>query len=119
MELNRKGVTRLVFVFNKTVVKIPNFTCQWSHFLHGLLANINENKTWKYNSGKYESGLNHLLCPVLWCSYGGWILIMKKASLITEENRYLFNTSEHEKHFKGDDTISNYGILNNKIDYGN
>lgn len=121
MKINRKGVTRIVIELNKVVIKIPNFTCQWSHFLRGLIGNISENQTWKWNSGKFEKGTSHLLCPVIWCSYGGWILIMRKVDeLITEENRTQWNCEEHTKHFQGDDSISNYGILNGrlvKIDY--
>lgn len=78
MKINRKGATRIVFVFDKIVIKIPNFTCQWDHFLMGLLSNIQENKLWKWNTGKFESGRSKYLCPVKWCSFGGWFLIMVK-----------------------------------------
>ncbi len=121
MRINRKGVTRIVIEFEKVVVKIPNFLYQWDHFLKGIIGNINEYKTWKYNSGKLESGKSYLLCPVVWCSLGGWILVMKKAFPLTRdqwENTYI---PEHKKHFPGDDTMSNYGTFENrlvKIDYG-
>lgn len=117
-----KGVTRIVFILKHVVIKIPKFTCQWEHFIKGLLANISENKTWKYNSGEYESGKSHLLCPVVWCSWGGWILVMKKVDRCLQYDEWdKWDISEHRKHFEGDDTVSNYGILNNKlvkIDYG-
>lgn len=121
MKLNRKGVTRLVLEFNTVVIKIPNFTCQWSHFLRGLIGNISEGLTWRYNSGKYENGTSYLLCPVLWTSWGGWLLVMKKARPITIEHwETITDISEFKKHFGGDDTKSNYGYYNNrlvKIDY--
>lgn len=121
MTLNRQGVTRLVFIFDKFVVKIPNFTCQWNHFLKGIIANIEESKTWQYNSGKYERGLSYLLCPVLWCSWGGWVLVMKRAQMLTIKDWGTVTVPEHKKHFPGDDTLSNYGWLNGKVvkvDYG-
>lgn len=124
--MKSNGVTRLVFVFNRFVIKVPNFTNKWFHFLMGLTSNINENQTWKYNSGKYESGKSHLLCPVIWCSWGGWILIMKRARLISESYWHTLSMEkdfkEHLEFFPGDDTMSNYGILDDrqivKIDYG-
>lgn len=120
-QINRKGVTRIVIVFRTFVIKIPNFTYQWSHFLKGLISNIEENRTWKWNSGIFEKGKSHLLCPVKWCSMGGWLLVMEKVDeLITDKNIYLFDNKEHIKYFKGDDSISNYGILKGrlvKIDY--
>lgn len=116
MKISRKGVTRIVIILRRYVIKIPNFTCQWSHFLRGLIGNMSENQTWKWNSGKYETGKSHLLCPVLWCSWGGWILIMKRVDeLITDDNREFWDCDEHIKFFKGDDSISNYGILSGKL----
>lgn len=123
MTINRKGTTRIVFEFDKTVVKIPNFLGSWSRFLRGILANIHEQQTWKWNSGKYESGFSHLLCPVLWCSWGGWVLVMKKARTFSWEEweKMEYFIDQHRAHFSGDDSVSNYGVLDNrlvKIDYG-
>lgn len=118
MKINCKGVTRIVIEFKKVVIKIPNFTFQWSHFLRGLIGNISENQTWKWNSGKYEKGKSHLLCPVIWCSWGGWFLIMKRAETFKGEEwdlSTLHSIEEHVKQFGGDDGVSNYGILNDKI----
>lgn len=118
MHLNRKGVTRLVIVFRNVVIKVPNFTCQWSHFLQGLLSNIRESRTWKACNSENK----HLLCPVLWASFGGWILIMKRVDKCLEYDDYdKYDISAHRRHFEGDDTISNYGLIGNrlvKIDYG-
>lgn len=122
MKVNMKGVTRIVLVGRRVVIKIPNFTCQWSHFLKGLLANIHEGRTWRYNSGEYEKGISHLLCPVLFTSWGGWMLVMRKATPLTRSDwDKLDDISSHTLHFPGDDTISNYGYLDGKlvkIDYG-
>lgn len=124
MNIILKGTTRIVIKFKKIVIKIPNFLYCWEHFIKGLLSNINENKTWFGSSIKdsYTYQGRHLICPVLWCSWGGWILIMKKANEINRIDWDSIDISEHKKYFEGDDTISNYGYLNNKvvkIDYGN
>lgn len=117
IRVNRKGVTRIVIELKTVVVKIPNFTCQWNHFLLGVIGNIQESQTWKWNSGLYEKGTSHLLCPVLWCSWGGWILVMQKAKTLSRqdwENMQEY-TTEHRKHYGGDDNMANYGILNGKL----
>lgn len=125
MKINTIGVTRIVVEFDNVVWKIPNFTGSWLNFLKGLVANIQENKTWKWNSGKYEKGTSYLLCPVLFCCMGGWILIMKKAEKVFSYDEFwsmdLKLIDEHLSNFPGDDTAPNYGVLNNKIvkiDYG-
>jgi hypothetical protein len=114
MRLNRKGVTRLVIELNSVVIKIPNFTCQWNHFLQGILANIKENQTYKYHSKR------ELLCPVLWCSIGGWILVMARAIPCNWDEDIDYSIWIKED-LGGDDKPGNYGHFNNrivKIDYG-
>jgi len=121
MRINQKGVTRIVLVFREVVVKIPRFNYNWTHFLRGLIGNIDEGETWRYNSGKFERGHSHLLCPVVWMSWGGWILIMKRATPLTLEDwEKIYDITEYKKHFGGDDTMSNYGYYKGslvKIDY--
>lgn len=121
MKINFKGVTRIVIVFKTVVVKMPK-PFVWNHFLRGVLGNIEEARTWKWNSGKYERGLSHLLCPVVWVSWGGWILIMKKARTLTEDEWFVtdYSVEEHLREFAGDDSIRNYGYYQGrlvKIDY--
>lgn len=122
MRINLKGITRIVIEFKNVVVKIPRFTFSWNHFLRGLIANMDERDTWRWNSGKFEKGRSHLLCPVLWCSWGGWILIMPKAETFTAEDwPELYGVIwEHREAFAGDDNYSNYGLYKGmivKIDY--
>lgn len=126
MKYNRTGITRLVFEFKNVVIKVPNYSYSWEHFLKGLIANIQESTTWKYNKHKPE--ITNILCPVVWTSWGGWILIMKKAdvkkhidyvrSLPKEGNIY----SKWETcGFIGDNKADNYGFIGErivKIDYG-
>lgn len=136
MTVNQRGITRIVFVFKNFVVKIPRFTYSWEHFLKGLIANMHEGKTWKYC--KYSKQDRKLLCPVIWHSWGGWILIMKRADVKRHmEEVYalppLPEGTDSEKElqarykkwidegFGGDDKCDSYGYIGNnlvKIDYG-
>lgn len=132
MKINHQGCTRIVFILKNIVIKIPRFTYSWEHFLKGIIGNIQENKTWKYNSGKWESGNSYLLCPVVFCSWGGWILIMKRADIkkhieeIRNESQCLDAIETRyskwvEVGFKGDDKPDNYGYIGDqlvKVDYG-
>lgn len=121
MKVNMQGCTRIVLEFKNVVVKVPNFSYSWEHFIKGIIANISESKTWKYNSGRYNYGLEHLLCPMLFSSWGGWFIVMKKAKVLTEDQYLDLDTSLHQLHFGGDDKANSYGIINTtivKIDYG-
>jgi len=136
MKINRTGITRIVIELNSVVIKTPNFTYSWQHFLKGLVANIHENQTWKYTKSE-------LLCPVVWSSWGGWVLIMKKADTARLEKEIEMlpykmmyspeardNWFEYKKGFfnkwidagfGGDDKVDNYGYYQDrivKIDYG-
>ncbi len=119
MQIKTNGVTRLVFVFSTFVIKVPK-PRHWRNFLRGLIGNINEGDTWKWNSGKYEKGTSHLLCPVIWSMWGGWLLIMKRAEPITTKQEGEVFRQDDWALFKGDDSLSNYGLLDGvcvKIDY--
>lgn len=115
MKINNRGITRLVLEFNKIVIKVPRPKI-WRHFIIGLLANIDEYQTWSYSEYK------EYLCPVLWISLGGWILVMRKVDRILKDSEYdLMIVSKAKEHFPGDDKVENYGWLNNKLvklDYG-
>lgn len=122
MLINRKGSQRIVIELQTVVIKVPNFLGSWINFVGGILANLREYTTWAYNSGPYEKGLSKYLCPVIWASWGGWILIMKKARPMTfDEYDNCQELEPHFTHFKGDDSCYNYGFIDNrpvKIDYG-
>jgi hypothetical protein len=83
MKIAKTGVTRTVFIFKNFVVKIPNTRHSWHNFICGINANINENNSWKYNSF-YPEKIS-LLCPIIWASWGGWIVIMKRAEVCPNE----------------------------------
>ena len=123
MKLELRGCTRFVILCGKYVIKIPKFW-RWTNMLRGLLANINEGQTWRWNSGKYSRGKEHLLCPVVFTGIGGLFLIMRKADPMDEdwwEKVDIPPYWEHIQHFKGDDKPCNYGWYKGKLvktDYG-
>jgi len=116
-----KGATRTVLVFKQIVIKIPTFL-SWRLFLNGLLANMQE---------KLFSGVDDCLCPVVYANNFGFVLMMKKASIIPLrvnhsafcsylENRYKNNNMK--EFILSDLKPSNWGILEGKlvkVDYGN
>ena len=126
MKIKRNGICRIVFLIGEYAIKVPNFTYCWHHFLQGLLSNINENKTWKYNGfdKNRKKVRDDLLCPVIWCSWGGWILVMKKAvpcTFVSEGGDYIDFSKWIVCGWGGDDKADNYGYIDNKIvklDYG-
>jgi len=81
-------------------------------------------------------GKVYLLCPVKWCSWGGWILIMERAD-VEKHYEEIYNSSpignidpceEVKQRYKkwidagfgGDDKCDNYGYLSDrlvKVDY--
>lgn len=107
-----RGVTRIVIPISKVVLKIPNFSYSWKNFLRGLLANLQEKETYSWHPHK------NLLAPVIWCSWGGWLLIMRRATVVEEDQDY---QKWIEAGLGGDDKWPNYGYIDGnlvKIDYG-
>lgn len=72
-----KGTTRIVFMFSKIVIKIPNFTYSHQNFLKGCLANYNER--WFCLKFKGLKEFEESVIPSLFCSAFGLILIQKRA----------------------------------------
>lgn len=113
MKLNRNGVTRLVIELDTVVIKIPNFTCQWDHFLQGLIANIHEGKRWRNAPYHHSGDVRHLLCPVIWTSWGGWISIMQKASICSNDAKLDYTPWVNISVW--DHKPSNFGYLDGKL----
>lgn len=124
VQVELRGCTRIVFLVGNYAIKIPNFRYSWLLFLNGLVANMNEAATWRWNSGKYESGKSHLLCPVVWASWGGWVLVMKRAvpcTWLSEGGEEIDYSKWIVEGLSGDDKPQNYGKLDGrivKLDYG-
>lgn len=115
MKIDLKGVTRIVFIFNKFVVKIPNFLVQHNHFLHGCLANWCERDYYKRHIKiKYEDNLSEWVAPSYFCSWFGLIQIQAKCEPNFEEL-----TEEQLKFFKpvnSEDTKKeNFGWYKGKL----
>ncbi len=115
------GSTRIVFVFEKFVVKIPRLT-KYSSALYGLLSNLQER----------EYSLKHCdLAKVLFGDFLGFIVVMERADALscktTNEIEFAQMLEEKYKndelkHFMLYDAIpENWGHINGrliKIDYG-
>lgn len=120
MKLVTIGVTRLVILTKNHAIKIPKPKI-WNHFLRGLLANMEENLIWQIANIKDSVLADHkqYLCPVIWCSWGGWILIMKRADELQPTE--IFEPIEKLKVLCGDHKPANYGKIDGKLvilDYG-
>jgi hypothetical protein len=124
LSLDLRGCTRIVLLTKNHAIKLPNFRHSWQVFLMGLVANLNEKHTWQWNSGRYEQGRSHLLCPVTWCSWGGWVLVMKRAvpcRWLDEGGEDIDFSKWVVEGLGGDDKPANYGTLDGrivKLDYG-
>ncbi len=88
MRISLHGTTRIVILCGRVAIKIPNFTRSWLHFLKGVVGNMMECQTWRWNSGKFEEGKSRLLCPVLFMSWGGWMLIMRRVDKVLTYDDY-------------------------------
>ena len=74
------GTTRMVWILPSHVVKIPRLRWWlWRNFLLGLLGNLQEADFFAVN------GNNNKFCPVVFCLWGGWLLIMKRATPLTDK----------------------------------
>ena len=118
MEWKKNGITREVILIGKYAIKIPKLIYGWSNFLLGLLANMQETSVWSCKSEK--------LCPVLFSVPGGWLIIMKRARPLTDDEWSDFDPFSFRK--EGDYEIpmelkqDSFGVLDDKIvavDYGN
>lgn len=123
MKIIKTGSNRLVFIFKNFVIKIPfpprlGKHRTWKNFITGILANMNEYDTWRWN--KYRSEIIEKLCPIIYSNCFGLMNIMRKANLFQEEE---FNNlcTEDYADVCSDIHINNFGELNGKlvvIDYG-
>lgn len=68
------GCTRRVLLIGPWAIKVPA-TTEWRLFLLGLLANMQEALFWQTRWPE--------LCPVLWSIPGGWLVIMRRARVMT------------------------------------
>ena len=121
MHIDKRGSTRIVFVFKHFVIKFPS-PASWKLFLHGLLANIQEGSFTK--SMINQTGLT----PVYYFNSLGFCVISKRARTVNHRGLFwveltrLVATSElHKDFWSSDAKPENFGFINNqlvKIDLG-
>lgn len=82
VEVIRHGITRTVILIGRYAIKVPSLRYRGRFFLQGCLANVSERDTYRGWNGRrhYKP-----LCPVLWCSWGGLLLVMARAEPIPDE----------------------------------
>jgi hypothetical protein len=117
-EWKKTGATREVFFVGRWAVKVPKITRGWYQFLCGLLANIQERELSKLNRRE--------LCPVSFSLPGGWLVVMPKATPLTDQQLETFDMLEF---LMPDDGLAlpvepkgnSFGMLDGRIvavDYG-
>ena len=110
MNLINKGVTRLVILIGNYAIKIPNFTCQHSHFLQGCYANWSERQYTKMFRNLPEI---KKVAPTYFCSWFGLVSVQAR---VIELNRHLTNEErEYFKHQTDDIKSANFGFLNGNL----
>lgn len=116
----KRGTTRTVFLIGKYAIKVPRFWHKfgkghrWKIFLKGTLANLDEHFWYKcaYKQDK--------LCPVLLKSPLGFLLVMKRAEPLKEEEYDKTIFSIIFKNLPLDNKIENFGKIDGKpvlVDY--
>ena len=73
LTLNRRGRNRWVLLTRRWALKFPTLA-DWRSFLFGLLNNMNE-ADWA-GPGR---------CPVKWRAPGGFLIVMPRAEIMTDE----------------------------------
>lgn len=74
LAIETRGRNRLVLLTRCYAFKIPTLRC-WRDFLFGLLNNQNE-AAWSGEPGH---------CPVLFALPGGWLIVMPRLPIVTED----------------------------------
>jgi len=102
----KRGVTRIVMVFNHIVIKIPNGLYSHLNFLNGCYANYSERQFCK--SFKQHE-LFQKVAPSIFCTYFGLIQVQKRCEpLIRELTDDELNTFNEVR--GGESKSENFGI---------
>lgn len=112
------GTTRRVILVGRYAIKVPRVDYGWQAILGGLLANMRE---WSFSCAGWPE-----LCPVLWRIPGGFLIVMRRARPLTDEEWTAF---DYDSFIETDDYFvpvdykyGSFGILDGRIvavDYGN
>ena len=112
LSLNLKGHNRWVILTRRFAWKIPSLR-SWRDFLFGLLNNMNEAAESKM-TGR---------CPIVWSAPGGFLVIMPRLQLMTEEEFWEFDSGAFAlaHSLNAEHKADSFGYLNGEIvavDYG-
>lgn len=116
MEICRHGVTRVVILTRRYAIKLPNGE-SWKSLLYGLLANMQERRFAVMDWPE--------LCPVRFSLPGGWLVVMPRARVMTDDEFATFDFAAFV--YKGEYVVpaerksDSFGYLDGRvvaIDYG-
>lgn len=118
MKWIKTGVTREVFLVGRWAIKTPKLTGGWKMFLQGLLCNMMERE---FSAMGWPE-----LCPVVSSLPGGWLVIMRRAEPLADEELsdldvFAFFSPEDGRVIPGEAKGSSLGRLDGRIviiDYG-
>lgn len=68
---------RIVLLTKRWAIKVPNFLDGWKLFLKGLLSNMQERELGRMDYPE--------LCPVLFSLPGGWLVVMRRVELLSDD----------------------------------
>ena len=111
----KQGASRYVFLIGSYAIKIPRCSA-WNLFLHGLLANMQEQTFWQARWVQ--------LCPVLFRVPGGFLIVMPRCEPITvplSRDEYLAFVEQADYTVPVEHKQDSFGIYQGRlvaIDYG-
>ncbi len=114
-----QGATRRVFLLGEWAIKVPNFFDGWLPGIMGLKSNMQERD---FTTLEWRG-----LCPVLFSFWGGWLVIMKRARPLSDEEWSCFQPQLSQWLVEKDGVIpaemkrSSFGVLSGRVvcvDYG-
>ena len=119
IEINRQGITRIVFLTRRYAFKVPNFMYGYRFFLRGLLANLQEKDVYGWAYRKVD------LCPVRFAFPLGLLVVMPRVRVMTDAEFLKFDYQEWSeragRYITVEDKESSFGWLDGRvvaIDYG-
>lgn len=117
MRVDWSGVTRMVILVGPWAVKLPRLNYGWAAFLRGLLCNIQESEFGRLGWPGF--------CPVRFALPGGWLIVMPRAQVMTDEEFAAFDfhtfVNRGEYVIPAEEKPDSFGWLNGQvvaIDYG-
>ena len=117
MKLINTGASRIVILLGQYAVKIPRIIKPRCHFYGKLITFL---QGWKANRAEYlwsKENIFPFLCAVKWSFLFSIVIVMKKASPITQEEYNKLNMFN----FGYEHKLDSYGKVKGKIvvvDYG-